>query len=147
MKKLFLFILVLFGNIGIMSLADSMCGPNGQFDPGSNTCRPVQYQNVYTPPETKIKYSKTAFAYDNITGAYGIGYNKNKSKAKKEALSRCGTENCKIVFYDVAGTVVASSNGIVVSGTYIDGGRTMEECKKQGGIDCKIIYRYSPCAN
>ena len=137
-------IVVLFGNIGIMSLADSMCGANGQFDPGSNTCRPVQYQNVYTPPEVKIKYSKTAFAYDNITGAYGYSNNKSKSKAKKAALDSCGTENCKIVFYDVAGTVVASSNGVVTIGTYRDSGKTMEECKKQGGINCKIIYQYSP---
>ena len=55
MKKLLLFTLVLFGSIGTITMADSMCGANGQFDPGSNTCRPIQSGYGTSSPSSTSK--------------------------------------------------------------------------------------------
>ena len=137
--------------IFILSFISSANGCNVQYCTCSNGSWVTFGQycpvSVYTPQtqgEVKQNFTKKALAFDKVTGAYGIGNNKSGGKAKKEALSNCGTANCKIVFYDKSGTVVASSNGIVVSGYYNDSGKTMEECQKQGGINCTVIYRPSP---
>ena len=41
MKKVLFFIITLFLLNGVMSLAHSMCSPNGVFNPGDNQCSPA----------------------------------------------------------------------------------------------------------
>ena len=94
MKKLLFLILVLFGMMSTINFSDAMCGPNGQFDPGSNTCWPVQYENGYT--QSAPKYYG-AIAVDLETGKWATSYNyPDTSSAKNHVISNCG-KNCKVM--------------------------------------------------
>ena len=151
MKKLLLFILVLFGSMSVMSLSDAMCGANGEFDPGSNTCRPLQYGNGYTEPDPKY-YG--AIAVDVETGKWASAYNYSTiSAAKNYVTANCG-KNWKVMEVNAGrcgAAAYSKSNKIVefdtaMSGFAGSGYNTREErakekalkkCSKKGG-DCKI---------
>ena len=70
MKKILFFIVTLFLLNGVMSLADSMCGPNGVFNPGDNQCYPAS-GGGYT--ETADDKYYAAIAVDPSTGEYAWG--------------------------------------------------------------------------
>ena len=146
MKKLFLFILVLFGILSTQSFAWNYgCGENIPPDVcGAGASQPI----------TGVKRTGdyNAFAYDKESGAYGTGHNYDFNDAKKEALNNCGTKNCKILVikaedYAVMGYVVTSSNGLVLDG-YIDIGyryedavdKVIKKCQKKGGINCRLVW-------
>ena len=155
MKKLFLFILILFGNIGLMSLADSMCGANGQFDPGSNTCRPIQYQNVnvyekpgYTPSKyylfimpslnsknyqlIDLNTKDDLVARDIIFGHFAYLFDeKNSNYVRIKARV-----NVNLKGYHVW---VSSDDGRIFDS--ISDKTAKNNCKEAGGKNCKIILK------
>ena len=149
MKKLFLFILVLFGILSAQSLAGG-CNAQICICPGGGTVSTNQYCPVPNTYDSRpaINFPVDVFAYDKDSGAYGIGSNVNTGKAKKEALENCGTKNCKITLSG-GGFVIASSNGIVLSiktnnieyTKYMEKKtETLKKCENKGGTNCKVIY-------
>ena len=93
MKKLLLFILVLFGMLSIQSFAwnygcgenipPSVCGADGS---GTSNTQQTSSNDYYG-----------ALAINESTGQWGISYNYTSSSlAKNAALSQCGN-NCKVV--------------------------------------------------
>lgn len=151
MKKLLLFILVLFGILSIQSLSDGeYCSVGRCRCPDGSTIAGGQYCQVYNnyggaPKATRYYFR---FAYDKDTGAYGAAANTNKKSAEKEAMGECGTANCKIIFSSKgvvqALAVAASSNGVVVTqteGPYDSmSNMALKECAKKNGINCKFIW-------
>ena len=95
MKKILFFIVTLFLLNGVMSLADSMCGPNGVFNPGDNQCYPAS-GGGYT--ETADDKYYAAIAVDPSTGEYAWGASyRSKNSLKTDVLSNCGSPNCKFL--------------------------------------------------
>ena len=153
MKKLFLFIVILFGILSAQSFANGcsaqicMC-PNGGYVSTNQYC-PAPSNNNYGGSYHYEMWK--AFAYDYDSGTYGVGLNHSKGKAEKEAIQKCGTKGCKIIARgnttNHAGFVATSSNGVVVGYTTRYGSnrnkvkeQTLKNCQNQGGIDCKIIW-------
>ena len=152
MKKLLLFIVVLFGMLSVQSLSDGeYCSvgqcrcPNGGIIAGGQYC---PTNNYYEPPVPKATQYYYIFAYDKDTGAYGAAERTKKKWAVEEAVKECGTANCKIIFSSKKSfeglAVAASSNGVVVTQT--EGGydelarNALEKCAEQNGINCKLIW-------
>ena len=159
MKKLFLFILVLFGILSVQSLAGGCMAqvctcPNGGYVSYGEYC-PTYSNNSGGGATT---YRVRAFAYDKDSGAYGEGkgetYDKGSSKknARKQALTNCGTKNCKIIALGT-GIVVASSNGILIGANYNNDYREtasvsyekakeklLKKCKDMSGTNCKVLW-------
>ena len=150
MKKLLLFVLILFGILSVQSFAVNYgCGENippyvcGAAPPPSNSSS--SYNN-YSGSDYSIMYQE--FAYDKDSGAYGSGKNVKRNVAKKTALTNCGTAKCKITLSG-GGFVVVSSNGVVLSvktnnleyTKYMEKqSETLKKCENTGGFNCKIIY-------
>ncbi len=93
MKKLLLFVTLLFGILSVQSFAwnygcgenipPSVCGADGSGTPNNQQSSSHDYYG--------------AIAFDASTGTWGTSYNYTSAQeAKKSALSRCG-ENCKIL--------------------------------------------------
>ena len=86
MKKLFLFIVILFGILSAQSFANGcsaqicMC-PNGGYVSTNQYC-PAPSNNNYGGDSSYIQF-KHAFAYDKDSGLYGAGKNVNGGTAKK----------------------------------------------------------------
>lgn len=163
MRKLLLLTVILFGMINIKGLAAGcnaqvcIC-PNGGYVSYGEYCSPT-YNNSSSSSTT---YFIRAFAYDKDSGAYGEGkgetYDEGSSKknAKKQALTNCGTKNCKIIAfgrYRSGGIVVASSNGILIGDNYSTDPRGLPEesyekakeklikkCKDMSGTNCKVLW-------
>ena len=152
MKKLLLFILVLFGCMSALSMADNMCGPNGQFDPQNNTCWPTQ--GGYTPDPPAPKYTG-GIAIDPNTGAYGWGAKyTSKSSLKTDVLKSCGSSGCvflgALAFKQCGGLAYSETDKIYGYDTVIywtqgdkDRKKRVEEkalkkCEKNGGKSCVV---------
>ncbi len=149
MKKLLLFIFILFESFTTIALADSMCGANGQFDPGSNSCRPIQSGYGGSSPSSTSKLYG-AIAFDPATGASGYSIdNYTVETAKKYALNQCKSKNCEIIGTfetERCGSLsYSSTDGIYGYKTSSRGGRkrlnekSLKECEKNGGKNCKVI--------
>ncbi|ACZ07107.1 Uncharacterised protein [Sebaldella termitidis] len=152
MKKILFFIVTLFLLNGVMSLADSMCGPNGVFNPGDNQCYPAS-GGGYT--ETADDKYYAAIAVDPSTGEYAWGASyRSKNSLKTDVLSNCGSPNCKFlgtIRYKQCGSLAYSkADNIYGYDTIIywtKGDSTKKEraeeksikkCEKNGGKKCVV---------
>ena len=118
MKRLLLSIFILFGILSMQSFAWNYgCGEN--IPPEVCGASP-SYDSSYT--RTVVTYGPFMFfAYDKTTGIYASANNYNKAEAKKEALDKCGSKNCKIIASGLPGQspmgyAVLSSNGVLIGG-------------------------------
>ncbi len=160
MKKLLLFIIVLFGSMSAMSLADGCMAQvctcsNGGYVSYGEYC--AVYNNTNEPNRPSIKWY--AFAYDKSKNLYGVGSGNDKKSAQNEALKNCNTEDCKIIkAQKTPGQTVLialSSNGILLTSSpkkkfsrqdisWEEYERTIDEliknCKDKGGINCKLVF-------
>ena len=157
MKKLFILISMLFvfslaysGNIIVSPNGEILenCGNNHYAYPGNCPTYNDNNSGRMGADSDYIMHYYT-FPYDKDSGAYGAGQNTYKDLSKNQALARCGTPNCKIIFSKKAMftnlDVAASSNGVVVTetkGVYNDLEKKalLEKCAKKKGVDCKIIW-------
>ena len=151
MKKLLLFILVLFGILSMQSLAGGCIAqvctcPNGGYVSYGEYCATYSSPSVNT-----YVHSISAFAYDKNSGAYGVGTERslNRDSAKKlaleQALKNCGTKNCKIIASE-SGLVATSSNGMLMGVNYKSydfdkvKNKLIKKCEKISGTTCKIFW-------
>lgn len=157
MKRLLLFIVTLFGILSAQSLANGcsaqicMC-PNGGYVSYGEYCAATTTQSV-------TRYYG-GIAVDPQTGKWGSSYNyTNKKEAKTEAMSRCGSTDCKYVGgafnTDCIGAAYSSTDKVLAfdtatSGLGGKGGTTSErkkraaekalkKCEKNGGENCKLL--------
>ena len=149
MKKLFLFILILFGMLSVQSLADGcnaqICTcPNGSWVSFGQYC-PIQNTTYSAPSE-----SYGAIAFDPVTGSSGFSVeNYNIKTAETYALNQCNSASCKIIgtFKTERCGSLAYSDSDKIYGykTSSRGGRknlnkkSLNECEKNGGKNCKVI--------
>ena len=155
MKKLLLFILVLFGSMGTISLADGcnaqVCTcPNGGYVSYGEYCainndRPM----IVEPYIGAIAVNKNTGKWSSISNIKGI------KNAKADVLSRCGSD-CEVISVDskrCVGVAYSSSDKILASDSATDnfGGigyntrvkrsneKALKKCEKNGGQNCKVI--------
>ena len=157
MKRLLLFIVVLFGSMSAMSLADGCmaqvctCSNGGYVSYG-------EYCAATSSPSYSPDYSMPrvwfAFSYDSTRKIYGIGEGDNKKTAVSESLTNCGTSECKVIKSlkepNNHMIIVLSSNDIMEFksfGSYYDDREEsayyedlLKKCKDKGGINCKVVF-------
>ncbi len=156
MKKLFLFILILFGMINIKGLAAG-CNAQVCMCPGGGYVTTGQYCPVYNQPSYSPDYSLPkvwfSFSYDSTRKSYGIGEGKDKKTSESESLKNCGSSECKVIKsvkeHDKTLLIALSSNNIMEfksfnhyfydkSTSYYED--LLKKCKDKGGIDCKVVF-------
>ena len=164
MKKILLFMFMVF----IFSVGYSgniIVAPNGDIleDCGNNN-----YQFPGNCPKNSSSGNVTRYfggtAVNPETGKWGSTYNyTNAKQAKKDAMSRCGSENCKYVGGDTNSACVSaaysSTNKILTFETVklsmfgslagipddknerknLASEKALKKCKKNGGTNCKIL--------
>ena len=161
MKKLLLFILVLFGILSVQSLAGGCSAqictcPNGGYVSYGEYCASYNSSSTSVP---SVDYSLPrvwfAFSYDKTQKVYGIGEGESKKEAENESLQNCGTSGCKVI--DSVKTapnrllIAISSNDVIVSksfGNYqynsdkrdIYYNDLLKKCRDKGGINCQIVF-------
>ena len=158
MKKLLLFIIVLFGSMSAMSLADGCMAQvctcsNGGYVSYGEYCAATS-----SPSYSGAKYPDVwlTFSYDNTEKVYAIGEGGNKKTAESDALRKCGTSECKVIKSVKAPgntlLIALSSNDIIEFKSFghneYNNNKTLsyfddllKKCKDKGGIDCKIVFK------
>ena len=132
------------------AFADAMCGPNGEFNPMTNQCYPIQRPGgnkpgpsgpTYLPPEPQWG----AIAIDMSRQQKSSGFSnskKSQAQANKEALDYCGLSTCKVVltFKNSCGAIAGSDVGIWGGGVDTDKNRALEKaaasCYAKGSKTC-----------
>ena len=155
MKKLLLFIVVLFGSMSVVSLADGckaqVCTcPNGGYVSYGEYCAVSNDEPMFKEPYIG------AIAVNKNTGKWSSVSNiKGTKNAKADVLSRCGSD-CEVIMVDperCVGVAYSSSDKILTSDSARDnfGGigyntrvkrsndKALKKCEKNGGKNCKII--------
>lgn len=122
-----------YGQYGYMS-----CGGSGGSGGSSAPSKPRVLASRYG-----------AVALDMKTGAFDSSYGEtSEAIAKKNALTRCKSKNCKIFgSYKNACAAVSRGSFGKLSTTFIQGdpqknlaeSKAIEKCKSQGGMNCRII--------
>ena len=152
MKKLLLFIVILFGILSVQSLADAMCGSNGEYNPNDGKCWPIQKNDGYvSQPKKEIYiYPYASIYYSSKTGVFGYSWLGYKSGVEKAAKESCGDNSCKKIATDAACYIFAkASNNSYGGERYAYYGynevelkksrdKALKNCEKSGGKDCKI---------
>lgn len=95
MKKLLLFIIILFGILSVQSLADAMCGANGQYNPNDGKCWPVQQSQKRIDLYGAIALDSLPLDVTSVR-VYSWVNERTLDEAKRGALNGCGVETCKI---------------------------------------------------
>ena len=173
MKKILLFIIVLFCTLSYNSMAQG-CSAAVCTCPGGGSVLTGQYcPTTGGGSNTKGRsveemFGKVwqSFAYDESTGAYGIGFAEKKGDSVAKALNKCklnGGTMCKNLvtgnnLSSPRAVVVYSSNNVLVKGTGDGVSSTtsasgapikdpdklliklLKECQKKGGTDCKLFW-------
>lgn len=89
-----------------MTLADAMCGPNGQFNPNDNRCWPIQGGNTTS---ARVDYwGAIALERKGARAKAAINFS-TESKAATYALQHCG-DNC-VVYITYKNTCAAVVTG------------------------------------
>ena len=158
MKKLLLFILILFGTISMKGLAAG-CSAQVCMCPGGGYVTTGQYCPTNSSPSYSSDYSLPrvwfAFSYDSTQKIYGIGEGENKKAAENESLNNCGNSGCKVMNSVKTAPncliIALSTNDIIVSQSFgqnkyssdkkdIYYSNLLKKCKDKGGINCKIVF-------
>ena len=155
MKKLLLFIIVLFGSMSAMSLADG-CAAQVCTCPGGGYVTTGQYCPVSNDEPMIVDPYIGAIAVNKNTGKWSSVSNiKGTKNAKADVLSRCGSD-CEVIIVGskrCVGVAYSSSDKILASDSATDnfGGigyntrvkrsndKALKKCEKNGGQNCKII--------
>lgn len=164
MRRLLLFILVLFGILSVQSLAWNYgCGENipphvcGADGSGSSNTQQTSSNNYYG-----------VLAINESNGQWGISYNYTSlSQAKSVALSQCGS-NCKVVetlkhngpysecasfYYSKKEGVYGSDKAAARMGIGHDTKKeraeekALKKCEKNGGSSCKVQITFCALKN
>ena len=150
MKKLLLFIIVLFGCIGAISFAEPCSSAIWQCTGGTNITFGQYCPSVNTDNYSPSNYSEPpyvgAIAFDKNTGSgVAVSDSRNMDFAKDQVKWQCG-KGCKIIpIKNLQCGVIAYSaqEKIMDSQTGYDSGslmeKALEKCKKNGGKNCKIV--------
>ena len=161
MKKLLLFIVLLFGSMSAMSLADG-CSAAVCTCPGGGSVSTGQYCPT-GPSSGGSKNYYGALAINSETGMWASAYNHlNAKEAKESAMSRCGAD-CKLV--TISGTacigVAASKEDKTIEYAKADemlgfgvnnikkraGDSAVKNCEKNKKKNCKIIANFCALEN
>ena len=159
MKKLLLFILVLFGILSAQSLAGGCIAqvctcPNGGYVSYGEYC--ASYSSPSYSPDYSLPKVWFAFSYDSTQKIYAIGEGENKKAAENDSLHNYGTSQCKVFQsvkeFDKTLLIVLSSNDIMELKSFNIRDRSvpdknssyyvnlLEKCRNKGGINCKIVF-------
>ena len=152
MRKLLLFVMVLFGILSVQSFAwnygcgenipPDVCGADGSKSGGGGSMTNDPYIGA-------IAFNKDTGAWASVSNMQG------KKEAKADVLSRCGSD-CEVIMVDperCVGVAYSSSDKILTSDSARDnfGGigyntrvkrsneKALKKCQKSGGKDCKLI--------
>ena len=152
MKKLFLFIVMLFGVLSVQSLADAMCGSNGEYNPNDGKCWPVQQSQKKVDLYGAIALDSQPLDATSVR-VYSWVNERTLEGAKYGALKGCGVETCKIAakFKNECAAVAVNEDFIGKkdgdSGVYSDTGKNFSQaeknalnyCEKESGKTCIIV--------
>ncbi len=157
MKRLLLFIVVLFGSMSAMSLADGCTAqvctcPNGGYVSYGEYCA--------TTTTTEVTRYYGGIAVNPQTGEWGSTHNyTNRGQAKKDAMSQCGSKDCKyvggafntdcisaayssgdkVLAFDTATSGLGGKGGTISERKKRAAEKAMKKCEKNGGGSCKIL--------
>ena len=151
MKELFLFIVMLFGVLSVQSLADAMCGSNGEYNPNDGKCWPVQQSQKKVDLYGAIALDSQPLDATSVR-VYSWVNERTLEGAKRGALNGCGLETCKIAlsFKNGCGAVAVNEDFIKKkdeNSVYNDIGKNFSQaeknalnyCEKKSGKICIII--------
>lgn len=124
-----------------MTLADAMCGPNGQFNPNDNRCWPVQSGN--STPAKRIDYWGAIAVHRKGTTTYSVWNQTSKAAAGRKALQNCGNDDCVILisFKNTCAAAVSGRNNFFAVDTDNNANalvrRLMSQCQAKTE-NCKV---------
>ena len=153
MRKLLLFVMVLFGILSVQSFAwnygcgenipPDVCGADGSKSGGGGSMTNDPYIGA-------IAFNKDTGAWASVSNMQG------KKEAKADVLSRCG-QNCEVIMVDwkrCVGLAYLASDKIYGSDSAMDqiytgagyntrvkraNEKALKKCEKNGGQNCKVI--------
>ncbi len=155
MRKLLLFILVLFGILSVQSLSDG-CNAQVCMCPNGGYVTTGQYCSAPSGDPWIVAPIIGAVAIDPATGKWAsVSNTKDRKEAKNDVLERCGAD-CKVFMVDskrCVGVAYSKNDKIIGSDSATDnfGGigyntrversneKALKKCEKNGGKNCKVI--------